>query len=82
MGLWCKDMSRILLLSDCGVTDAPSKDEHLLAPLVREVYAFLDRNASLFTLSHSSLLYMHYVFSESIRALCLPLIYLFYYGLP
>uniref|UniRef100_A0A7N0UY71 SWIRM domain-containing protein n=1 Tax=Kalanchoe fedtschenkoi TaxID=63787 RepID=A0A7N0UY71_KALFE len=44
LGLWSKDISRILLLSDCGVTDAPSKDEHLLAPLIREVYAFLDRS--------------------------------------
>ncbi|CAM8981727.1 unnamed protein product [Rhodiola kirilowii] len=44
LGLWSKDISRILLLSDCGVTDAPSVDEHLLSPLIRDVYAFLDRS--------------------------------------
>ncbi|XP_042507973.1 lysine-specific histone demethylase 1 homolog 3-like isoform X2 [Macadamia integrifolia] len=44
LGLWSKDMSRILPLIDCGVTDVPSKDETPRASLIREIYSFLDQN--------------------------------------
>ncbi|XP_043708126.1 lysine-specific histone demethylase 1 homolog 3-like [Telopea speciosissima] len=44
LGLWSKDMSRILPLIDCGVTDVPSKDETSRASLIREIYSFLDQN--------------------------------------
>ncbi|KAA0065180.1 lysine-specific histone demethylase 1-like protein 3 [Cucumis melo var. makuwa] len=42
LGLWCKDVTRILRLVDCGVTDTPSVDEPPRFPLVREIYAFLN----------------------------------------
>ncbi|CBI19805.3 unnamed protein product, partial [Vitis vinifera] len=42
LGLWGKDMSRILPLADCGVADTPSKDEPPRASLIREIYVFLD----------------------------------------
>lgn len=44
LGLWNKDVSRILPLADCGVTDSPSKVEPPHASLIRAVYAFLDQN--------------------------------------
>ncbi|KAF8410492.1 hypothetical protein HHK36_003020 [Tetracentron sinense] len=44
LGLWNKDISRILPLVDCGVTDAPFKDEPPRASLIREIYAFLDQS--------------------------------------
>ncbi|WCJ35142.1 hypothetical protein M5689_016409 [Euphorbia peplus] len=44
LGLWSKDVSRILPLSDCGVTDNPFEDEPSRFSLIREVYAFLDQN--------------------------------------
>ncbi|CAK9178451.1 unnamed protein product [Ilex paraguariensis] len=43
IGLWNKDISRILPLSDCGVSDVPLVDEPLRASLIRDVYAFLDQ---------------------------------------
>ncbi|KAK2978618.1 hypothetical protein RJ640_020928 [Escallonia rubra] len=42
LGLWNKDVRRILPLADCGVSDTPSVDEPMSASLVRDVYAFLD----------------------------------------
>ena len=39
-------MSRILPLTDCGVTDTP-ENESLRSSLIREVYAFLDQSVSL-----------------------------------
>lgn len=42
LGLWCKDVTRILHLVDCGVTDTPSMDEPPRFPLIREIYAFLN----------------------------------------
>ncbi|KAK9164396.1 hypothetical protein Syun_005298 [Stephania yunnanensis] len=44
LGLWSKDMSRILPLSDCGISDAPSENEPPRTSLLREIYAFLDHN--------------------------------------
>ncbi|KAJ4964805.1 hypothetical protein NE237_016654 [Protea cynaroides] len=44
LGLWSKDMSRILLLIDCGITEIPSKDETPRASLIREIYSFLDQS--------------------------------------
>ncbi|EEF52674.1 lysine-specific histone demethylase, putative [Ricinus communis] len=44
LGLWNKDVSRILPLSDCGVTDTPSEDESSRDSLIREIYAFLDQS--------------------------------------
>ncbi|KAH7523544.1 hypothetical protein FEM48_Zijuj06G0023000 [Ziziphus jujuba var. spinosa] len=44
LGLWSKDVSRILPLSDCGVTDTASTDEPSRASLIREIYAFLDQS--------------------------------------
>ncbi|OVA12600.1 Amine oxidase [Macleaya cordata] len=42
LGLWSKDMSRILPLLECGVSDAPSGEELPRISLIREIYAFLD----------------------------------------
>uniref|UniRef100_A0A5B7ARR0 SWIRM domain-containing protein n=1 Tax=Davidia involucrata TaxID=16924 RepID=A0A5B7ARR0_DAVIN len=44
LGLWSKNVSRILPLTDCGVTAIPLVDEPLRANLVREIYAFLDQS--------------------------------------
>ncbi|KAF2310058.1 hypothetical protein GH714_006368 [Hevea brasiliensis] len=44
LGLWSKDVSRILPLADCGVTDTPSEEESSHASLIREIYAFLDQS--------------------------------------
>ncbi|KAJ4963766.1 hypothetical protein NE237_023705 [Protea cynaroides] len=44
LGLWSKDMSRILPLVECGGTDVPSKDEPPHASLIREIYSFLDQS--------------------------------------
>ncbi|KAJ7957832.1 Lysine-specific histone demethylase 1-1-like protein [Quillaja saponaria] len=41
--LWSKDVTRILPLADCGVTEIPSEDEPPRASLIREVYSFLDQ---------------------------------------
>ncbi|KAJ7966831.1 Lysine-specific histone demethylase 1-1-like protein [Quillaja saponaria] len=43
LSLWSKDVTRILPLADCGVTDAPSEYEPPRASLIREVYSFLDQ---------------------------------------
>lgn len=42
--LWSKDISRILPLSDCGVSDIPSEEEKEppRAALIRKIYTFLD----------------------------------------
>lgn len=42
LGLWNKDVSRILPLSECGVSDTPLVDEPPRASLIRDIYAFLD----------------------------------------
>ncbi|KAA3464415.1 lysine-specific histone demethylase 1-like protein 3-like [Gossypium australe] len=43
LGLWSKDVSRILPLAECGVSDTPSEGEPPRASLIREIYAFLDQ---------------------------------------
>ncbi|GMI78551.1 LSD1-like 3 [Hibiscus trionum] len=43
LGLWSKDVNRILPLVDCGVCDTPSEGESPRASLIREIYAFLDQ---------------------------------------
>ncbi|KAK8357364.1 hypothetical protein V6Z12_A05G414500 [Gossypium hirsutum] len=43
LGLWSKDVNRILPLAECGVTDTPSEGEPPRASLIREIYAFLDQ---------------------------------------
>ncbi|KAL3505363.1 hypothetical protein ACH5RR_035204 [Cinchona calisaya] len=43
LSLWNKDVSRILPLSDCGVSDTPLVDNSPRASLVRDIYAFLDQ---------------------------------------
>lgn len=43
LSLWNKDVSRILPLSECGVSDTPLVDESPRASLVRDIYAFLDQ---------------------------------------
>uniref|UniRef100_A0A2P2KG73 SWIRM domain-containing protein n=1 Tax=Rhizophora mucronata TaxID=61149 RepID=A0A2P2KG73_RHIMU len=43
LGLWSKNVGHILPLTDCGVTDTPSKDEIPRASLIREIYTFLDQ---------------------------------------
>ncbi|XP_039069116.1 lysine-specific histone demethylase 1 homolog 3-like isoform X2 [Hibiscus syriacus] len=43
LGLWSKDVNRILPLVDCGVSDTPSEGESPRASLLREIYAFLDQ---------------------------------------
>ncbi|XP_050213868.1 lysine-specific histone demethylase 1 homolog 3 isoform X2 [Mercurialis annua] len=44
LSLWSKDISRILPLTDCGVTDSPSENESSRTSLIREIYAFLDQS--------------------------------------
>ncbi|KAI8548906.1 hypothetical protein RHMOL_Rhmol07G0310300 [Rhododendron molle] len=44
LGLWRKDVSRVLPLTECGVAANPSADEPTHTSLVREIYAFLDRS--------------------------------------
>ncbi|KAG2692700.1 hypothetical protein I3760_08G064900 [Carya illinoinensis] len=44
LSLWSKDVSRILPLADCGVSDTSFEDEPPRATLIREIYAFLDHN--------------------------------------
>ncbi|XP_022769118.1 lysine-specific histone demethylase 1 homolog 3-like [Durio zibethinus] len=44
LGLWSKDVTRILPIVDCGVSDTPSEGEPLRASLIRETYAFLDQS--------------------------------------
>ncbi|BFG17699.1 hypothetical protein CerSpe_039730 [Prunus speciosa] len=42
LALWSKDVSRILPLTDCGVTDMACAGEPPRASLIRDIYAFLD----------------------------------------
>ncbi|XP_004293193.1 PREDICTED: uncharacterized protein LOC101302430 [Fragaria vesca subsp. vesca] len=42
LALWSKDVSRILPLTDCGVTESACVDEPGRASLIRDIYAFLD----------------------------------------
>eukprot|EP00268_Persea_americana_P005391 TRINITY_DN11803_c0_g1_i1.p1 TRINITY_DN11803_c0_g1~~TRINITY_DN11803_c0_g1_i1.p1 ORF type:complete len:2279 (+),score=554.97 TRINITY_DN11803_c0_g1_i1:810-7646(+) len=44
LGLWSRDVCRILPLVECGVSNATSEDEPPRASLIREIYAFLDRS--------------------------------------
>ncbi|KAF5740823.1 lysine-specific histone demethylase 1 3 [Tripterygium wilfordii] len=44
LGLWNKDVTRILPLSDCGVSNAPTECEPPRASLIRDVYHFLDQS--------------------------------------
>uniref|UniRef100_A0A6N2LD61 SWIRM domain-containing protein n=1 Tax=Salix viminalis TaxID=40686 RepID=A0A6N2LD61_SALVM len=43
LGLWSKDISRILALADCGIAETPSQDESPHASLIRQIYVFLDQ---------------------------------------
>ncbi|CAN4093944.1 unnamed protein product [Withania somnifera] len=43
LSLWNKDISRILPLSECGVSETPLANESPLAPLIRQIYSFLDQ---------------------------------------
>lgn len=43
LSLWNKDVSRILPLSECGVSDTALVDDSPRASLVRDIYAFLDQ---------------------------------------
>ncbi|KAM5565045.1 lysine-specific histone demethylase 1 [Rosa sericea] len=42
LALWSKDVSRILPLTDCGVTEPACMNEPGRASLIRDIYAFLD----------------------------------------
>ncbi|KAK4768686.1 hypothetical protein SAY87_003827 [Trapa incisa] len=44
LSLWNRDISRILSLTDCGVTDILLEDESPRASLIREIYTFLDQS--------------------------------------
>ncbi|CAN0906448.1 Lysine-specific histone demethylase 1 homolog 3 [Linum grandiflorum] len=44
LSLWSKDVTRVLPLSECGVTDTPSEAESQGASLIREVYSYLDQS--------------------------------------
>ncbi|KAL8217641.1 hypothetical protein R6Q57_021014 [Mikania cordata] len=41
--LWNKDVSRILPLSECGISCTAVADEHPQASLIRDIYSFLDQ---------------------------------------
>lgn len=49
LSLWSRDVTRILPLAECGVSDIRSEDESPHTSLIREVYTFLDQYVSLFT---------------------------------
>lgn len=40
--LWNKDVTRILPLAECGISDTAVTDEHPQASLIRDIYSFLD----------------------------------------
>ncbi|XP_075082216.1 lysine-specific histone demethylase 1 homolog 3 isoform X1 [Nicotiana tabacum] len=42
LSLWNKDISRVLPLSECGVSETPLADESPRASLIRQIYSFLD----------------------------------------
>ncbi|KAL6963375.1 hypothetical protein U1Q18_045760 [Sarracenia purpurea var. burkii] len=44
LSLWNKDVSRVLPLTECGVTASPLVNESPRASLIREIYAFLDQS--------------------------------------
>ncbi|KAK2660660.1 hypothetical protein Ddye_007193 [Dipteronia dyeriana] len=44
LNLWSRDVSRILPLSECGISDTPSEDESPHTSLIREIYTFLDQS--------------------------------------
>ncbi|XP_027329810.1 lysine-specific histone demethylase 1 homolog 3 isoform X2 [Abrus precatorius] len=43
LSLWSRDVTRILPLAECGVSDTHSEDESPRTSLMRDVYAFLDQ---------------------------------------
>ncbi|KAM3237005.1 lysine-specific histone demethylase 1 3 [Capsicum annuum] len=43
LSLWNKDISRVLPLSECGVSESPVVDESPRASLIRQIYSFLDQ---------------------------------------
>ncbi|XP_058785437.1 lysine-specific histone demethylase 1 homolog 3-like isoform X2 [Vicia villosa] len=43
LALWGCDITRILLLADCGVHNTPSEDEPPRSSLIRDIYTFLDQ---------------------------------------
>ncbi|XP_010449809.1 PREDICTED: lysine-specific histone demethylase 1 homolog 3 isoform X2 [Camelina sativa] len=43
LGLWSKNVTRILPVTECGVTGGPPESELPSASLIREVYKFLDQ---------------------------------------
>ncbi|XP_071712404.1 lysine-specific histone demethylase 1 homolog 3 [Rutidosis leptorrhynchoides] len=40
--LWNKDVTRLLPLSECGISNTADVDEHPQASVIREIYSFLD----------------------------------------
>lgn len=44
LSLWNKDVTRILPLTDCGVTATPTDNEPSHASLMRDIYTFLDQS--------------------------------------
>lgn len=53
LSLWSSDVTRILPLAECGVSDTRSENGSPRSYLIREVYAFLDQYVSLFTILFS-----------------------------
>lgn len=43
LSLWNKDISRVLPLSECGVSETALADESPRASLIRQIYSFLDQ---------------------------------------
>ncbi|TKY57657.1 Lysine-specific histone demethylase 1-like 3 [Spatholobus suberectus] len=43
LSLWSRDVTRILPLAECGISDTHSEDGSPRSSLIREVYAFLDQ---------------------------------------
>ncbi|GMH13939.1 hypothetical protein Nepgr_015780 [Nepenthes gracilis] len=44
LGLWSKDVTRILPVTDCGISETPIDNESPQAALMRDIYLFLDRS--------------------------------------
>lgn len=72
LSMWSRDVTRILPLSDCGVSDTPSEDESPRSSLIREVYAFLDQYVSLFFMLFSHQFHFLYCFTVRIYS-CIPI---------
>jgi len=68
LSLWNRDVTRILPLAECGVSDTHSEHGSPRFSLIREVYAFLDQYVSLFIMvfSHQISVFGSAYFSETI----------------